>query len=376
MTHTPDKATHQRATVGAIHRRVTLPYGLIHALIDAACVTVIFSSILIHHLDAKDSFYLVVAYDVLAFAGQVFCGLIADRFRFARGSILVGIASTALAVGALRVEPLIAMVLAGAGNAFFHVGAGALTLHVAPGRATPPGLFVAPGALGLAAGLYLGKQGYTLVWFFWGALGVAFVYSYFVRNPEIPFIKRPKLLDVPKPSLAVLLLLVSVAVRSFVGMAGSHACPKEVWVGFGLAGAAFLGKGLGGIISDRWGWVETSVAALLISAPLIAFGGPRVPVIVTGMFFFQMTMPVTLVAIAALLPGRTAFAFGLACLGLIMGALPTFFHVTRPLFSSTVFLGLILLSAASIFSALHLMRREVPKGVLGFGQKLPEEERG
>lgn len=349
---------------------VTLTYGLIHALIDAACVTVVFSAIVLHHLEPHDSFYLVIGYDLLAFAGQVFCGYITDRLRFSRGAVLLGILCTALSVVALSMEPLTAMVLAGTGNALFHVGAGAITLHVKPGHATAPGLFVAPGALGLAAGIYLGKRGFVLTWFFLAALAIAFLVSYFVRNPDIPYITKPKLLNVPKPTLIICLLLASVAVRSFVGMAGSHECPKDVWVGFTFATAAFLGKGLGGIVADRLGWIESSVIALLISAPLIAFGGGRVPLIVAGMFFFQMTMPVTLVAIAALLPGRTAFAFGLACLVLVMGAIPTFYSFTKPFYNSYLFLGLIVFSAASIYFGLRLMKREVPRGILGFGELL------
>lgn len=177
------------------------------------------------------------------------------------------------------------MVLAGVGNALIYVGAGAITLHVKPGHATAPGLFVAPGALGLAAGIYLGKSGHILTWFFLAALAIAFIVSCYIRNPEIPYIKKPKVLNVPNPILIISLLLVSIAVRSFVGMAGAYECPKGVWVGFTFATAAFLGKGFGGIVADRFGWVESSVVALLISAPLIAFGAGRVPLIVTGMFF-------------------------------------------------------------------------------------------
>ena len=123
---------------------VTIAYGLIHALIDKARVMVIFSAIPLRRLETKNSFYLVIGYDLPAFVGQVFCGHITDRLRFSRGAVLLGIVFTTLSVIALTMEPLTAMVFAGVGNAFFHVDAGAMTLHVKPGHATYPGLFVAP----------------------------------------------------------------------------------------------------------------------------------------------------------------------------------------------------------------------------------------
>jgi hypothetical protein len=42
------------------------------------------------------------------------------------------------------------------------------------------------------------------------------------------------------------------------------------------------------------------------------------------MFLLNLTMPVTLAAVADTLPGRPAFAFGLTCLALILGAFAAF----------------------------------------------------
>src|SRR5665648_840312 len=46
-----------------------------------------------------------------------------------------------------------AVILAGLGNAMFHLGAGAQVLRQGLSRAAPAGLLVAPGALGLALGV-------------------------------------------------------------------------------------------------------------------------------------------------------------------------------------------------------------------------------
>jgi FSR family fosmidomycin resistance protein-like MFS transporter len=341
-------------------RWFALSHGLIHALIDAACVTAVFSAIPPADLTRFAAFYVVVGYDLIAFATQAFIGLGADRWRAPRLTLLAGIALTAAAVASRNFEPWTTMVLAGLGNAAFHVGAGGLSLHVQPGRATSPGVFVAPGAIGLAVGMTLGKGEPVPSWPFLAALAVAFIYALRAANPTIDYDARP---ERPRAGVGVAiaaLLLFAIAVRSFVGSAASYACPKGAAIAFGLAFAAFAGKAAGGVLADRLGWIKASVGAMLISAPLLAWGGENHLAVTIGAFLFQMTMPVTLVAVAALLPGRPGFAFGLACVALVGGAVPTYYHEVKTLFSPTLFLTLILLSAAALYVSLRGLQRSVP----------------
>lgn len=123
-----------------------------------------------------------------------------------------------------------------------------------------------------------------------------------------------------------------------------------------LSLVAFGGKLLGGFIADRIGWIICSVGALLISVPLIAYGGHSAATVLTGLLIFQMTMPVTLYAVYLLLPQKPATAFGLPCLALIIGASPTFYHFGRSFYGSTTFAILILLSAAAVAVGLKLLR--------------------
>ena len=60
------------------------------------------------------------------------------------------------------------------------------------------------------------------------------------------------------------------------------------------------------------------------------------------------------------IPDRPGFAFGLACLVLILGALPTFFDPVPARFGAVRFFVLILLSAASIYLGLRLLKEKVP----------------
>ena len=62
-------------------------YGVVHAIVDMVCIAVVFSSLIIHHLDPFMTFYLVVSYDVLAFAGQALFGYFADRLEMTRSVV-------------------------------------------------------------------------------------------------------------------------------------------------------------------------------------------------------------------------------------------------------------------------------------------------
>jgi len=335
-------------------------HGAIHAVIDASTIMVVFSATVVHRFSPFQIALMIGSYDFLAFAGQALIGFGVDKLRLYKSTILLGIALTALSVVLMLSHPFTAMVMAALGNALFHVGAGAISLNTTPGRATDPGIFVAPGALGLGLGLWLGKSGNTLLWPFLLALALSFVIAVKSSLPVMEFSSKPKLPSIRGAKAVLLLLLVSVGIRAFVGFAATYESPKIPMISFGLAFAAFAGKALGGILSDQLGWIRTSVGALLISAPFVAFGGSNGSIVMVGMFFFQMTMPVTLTAVYALMPARPGLAFGLCSLSLIVGSFVSFYDPWRVYYTSYTLLGLILLSALSILVALNGLKESIP----------------
>jgi FSR family fosmidomycin resistance protein-like MFS transporter len=335
-------------------------YGVIHAVIDASCALCLFSSIRIHRVPSQQAFYLVVGYDLLAFAGQAILGWAVDKWRVPRAAIFTGIVATALAVVTGRFEPIATVLLAGIGNALFHLGAGAFSIYTNFGRATPAGIFVAPGALGLAFGTWMGKSDAPVAWPFGLALAISLIIALALKNPHIPYREQATEIHVDYPLLITLLLLFSIAIRSFVGFAGCYQCEKVKTILFGMPLVAFAGKALGGIVSDRIGWIKTGVGALLLSAPIIAFGNAVPLAMIGGMLLFQMTMPVTLVATVRLFPRKPAFAFGLTCLALSVGALPTFFSAVKRTYNHYAIFTLILVSAGVLYLALRLFKGKIP----------------
>lgn len=306
------------------------------------------------------AYTVVLAYDLIAFGSQVLLGWLTDRFATPKRAVLFGLALTALSLMLYRTNVVATVAAAGIGNALFHLGAGAAVLRGTLERAAPSGVFVAPGALGLALGIAYGALPFRgPVWPLLGLVLTALVAVSLRRGDEAsPCIDAelasPLTTRHGTAKLAIVLLLFSIAVRSLVGMSAARGYARTDLLMIGLPISAFVGKSLGGYLADRLGWTETSVAALLLCMPLITLAPPTWCLLM-GLLALQMTMPVTLTAIARALPQRLATAFGWACLALIIGALPTMLPQWLWLGSRPLLVLWIVLAAASLYAGLRLI---------------------
>lgn len=322
-------------------------YGFTHALIDATCAAVLFSL-----LNLENFISLVILYSILAFGLQLIIGLFVDRFKLPRFSAIFGSVLTAASAIAVLFSPIVAIVLAGLGNALFHVGGGTISLNLTPRKASAPGVFVAPGALGLFIGTLVGIKGYFIGWPFVILIGIACVFMFMVKSPKINYKKET--IRTNYFEIIILLLLVAIAVRAFIGAAIIFPWKSNINLTIILIMAVVLGKGLGGMLADRFGWMKVAAGGLLISAPLISFGMNIPYVAIAGMFLFNMTMPVTLVAISNMFPGRPGFSFGLTCLALILGTLPTFSQVKNLFNGQLEIFIVVIISVIALYLGLRL----------------------
>jgi FSR family fosmidomycin resistance protein-like MFS transporter len=85
--------------------------------------------------------------------------------------------------------------------------------------------------------------------------------------------------------------------------------------------ALALGKAAGGVLADRFGARLTSCVTLIAACVLFVFHD-NAPFGILAVFFFNMTMPITLGAMMRLLPRAYGFGFGLLTFGLFLGAAP------------------------------------------------------
>lgn len=117
------------------------------------------------------------------------------------------------------------------------------------------------------------------------------------------------------------LLFLVVVLRSYGGMTGSYDWKTGPWVPAAVA-AVVLGKACGGLLSDRFGPERTSVCSLLLAAGCFLLGD--LPVLgLLALFLFNMTMPITLFALAQAMSGCRGFSFGLLTFALFLGFLPS-----------------------------------------------------
>lgn len=299
-------------------------YGLAHAVVDATCAAMLFSVPVSYNTGNIDFYFLVITYNVFAFGLQPFFGRLTDLWQAPRWSAIAGCGMVAVSVFGLNLSPVLSICVAGIGNALFHVGGGSVSLNLTPGKAAAPGIFVAPGALGLATGIVMGREGYFVPSAFVMALGISCLGMFALKNVRIDYNRASPGCHFPYFVLVLLLLLASISIRSLIGMGVEFSWKTNAPLLAILTLSVVGGKAVGGLLADRYGWVAVSVTALATSAPLVAFGGNAPYVGILGMFLFNMTMAVTLVAIAGMFPGRPGFGFGLPCLALLIGAFPAF----------------------------------------------------
>jgi MFS transporter, FSR family, fosmidomycin resistance protein len=339
-------------------KRIPLLLGTIHAFVDLLCVTAVLRALRTHDMNAAGTYAIVVGYDLIAFAVQLPLGLLVDKVNAPRAASIAGVVLSAMAVLSATGRADVTMVLAGIGNALFHVGAGGVVLANTRGRAAPAGLFVAPGSLGLGLGLWLGPRAHIPTWPLLMLAAVSVAGAALVSaplQPQPPAVEQERGMPARLWLLALVLLLLSATVRGFIESVGCQWCPKATFLMVALPLVGFTARLLGGYASDRLGWVETSVGALLLSAPLIAFNhGSVVPALV-GLLLFQMTMPVTLMAVWRVMPRRPATAFGFPCVGLVVGTIVSGEAPIRRMLDAPFLLGLVAASATALLLALELI---------------------
>lgn len=332
-----------------------LVYGLTHALVDLVGAGILFSITKMESYQAEHFVSLAFLYTLLAFGLQAPLGLLTDYLKAPRLIAVLGCLATGLAILVLSSYPIFAVFLAGLGNALFHIGGGTISLFLTPTKATAPGLYVALGAVGLLIGTILGKSGEFATW--------PFLVLLILMGTAILAVPKPSMnysVDRSKPihffKIILLLVLVSITIRSFVGFIVDFPWKSDFFLLISLTLAVVLGKAGGGILADRFGWTRIAVGALAVSVPLLTFGSHIPQLGIVGMFLFNMTMPVTLVAVSNVLPGRPAFAFGLTCLALLIGSLPIFAGLRQSFSTPTVILTVLYISATSLFVGLQLLQ--------------------
>lgn len=356
----------------------TFAFALCHFVVDFACVSTMLCAVSrVLGESGQDSLEFValsiLLYDIVAFTLQLPVGIVLDKldknsYAALLSYALVG-AGVLISLFPVALLEWLAVLLLAVGNALFHSAGGLIVLNISQKHAGPSGIFIATGAIGV----FLGTQSAQmerlqiafslLVLLFLCALITLVVQKVNKKYWNVHNVA----FDIPKFSsntlLAIALLTLVVALRSYAGMVMAFPWKSEMLLLVLSILGVFAGKALGGVVADRIGFRTTAIFSLIVAATLFVPSW-EIPVMgLLGVFFFNFTMSITLASLANILPNAKGTAFGLASFSLAVGALPALagFRIEHPLMLS----GISLVSALSLGVGLTLVKDSVATGPFG-----------
>ena len=348
-------------------------YGILHFLVDFCCAFFMFSV-----SKGPDNCYVgYLIYNFLAFAMQMPVGLVADRIRKNVYTAVMGcfmILATLILVcfkSFLGEQAVLwtGLSLIGLGNCFFHVGGGIEVMKRSQDKAAPLGIFVSPGAIGIFLGTTIGKNANR--WYLFPmilGLGAGIVLlliksreyhenskcklileacerneSRIVEAGDACCLKERMLIGFG----ALFCFFLVVVLRSYLGMIAVFPWKDTLLEGLLALMGVFAGKLLGGILADKFG-INRTVGWSLMAAAICFFFSDYMFGGVMALFFFNMSMPVTLFLAGRVLKGNNGFAFGILTFAIFIGFLPAYAGITfcnRYVLTILAVLSLVLIEA-------------------------------
>ncbi len=291
-----------------------------------------------------------IIYNFCAFAVQMPAGAVADRLNRNTAVASVGLCLATAAFFCTGAPILCASVL-GLGNCLYHVGGGCDVLGFEREKQWMLGVFVSPGAIGLYLGTILAKRGEVSVVLAASIIAVLSAAVIFLLNYAHPLgasSNNPKFSLKSKgraPLFAAICLFSVVVLRSYVGLTLDTPWKSGALLPLLSVLGVALGKTAGGFIADRFGEMKAAAASLALSAVLFLF--PRSAICgIAAIFLFNMSMPLTLFAMARIFPASRGFAFGALTFALFLGCVPSFLSLPVPFYGETWFHAV--LSAVSL----------------------------
>ncbi|MBQ6076107.1 MAG: hypothetical protein IJK86_08185 [Lachnospiraceae bacterium] len=352
----------------------TFFYSILHFMTDGLCAFALYS-----RFAGKERWALyILIYDFCAFVLQMPFGALVDAMKVrlpekaAKLPFLCALSGAVLTAAGAFLHPAVL----GVGNALFHVGGGIGTItedreNRLEGAAL--GIFVAPGAMGLYLGTVIGQL-HDGVWNRRALLVIAAVYLLLFlvfglvagrreREAEGAGKRDRDTVSVPlrktagPAAAAAALCFLVVVLRSYAGFSVVFSWKTGFRAGFVCTLAVVLGKMAGGLLAARFGAERVMTVSLILSALGYLFS--NVPAAgVAALFFFNMTMPVTLYLIADRFRGLEGFSFGLLTVALFLGVLPTFFGAPALLPGRWLGAAVSLLSLLMLLASVRLLEKE------------------
>ena len=321
-------------------------YSLVHFIVDLACAVLVKKLVTPNTENELLLFIAVILYNFFAFSLQFPIGFIADKIN--KNGILALVGCLLVVIAYIFPQfALIACIIAGIGNAMYHIGSGIDVLNISDKKASLSGIYVSTGALGI----FLGSSPNVTVFNSYIMIFLLIISAVIIKilydkikdkviNEKmiIPLVNKTE-------KLIITCLMITVIIRSYMGFILAFEWKNDFSLALIATLAVVLGKMLGGIIGDKIGFIKISILSLLISSISFIFAFDNWIIGCIAILFFNMTMPITLTALANLLPNNKGMAFGLLTFALFLGSLPVFFGYGGYLFNQ---FGLFLVTIVSM----------------------------
>lgn len=308
-------------------KKTSVIYTFLHFWVDFSTIFLIANVLLGPKVAMVHRANVIILYNLIAFAGQLPIGIMADMTGKNKLYVSFSCILAAIAYPAAFVAPWVACFLAALGNGAFHIGAGADILHMSMPKSGLSGIFVSSGALGVWLAYRCGGTGFALLCPLICAISA--ICLMFTKNTYTSPADNTIHFSKPKSviALAILCFMLTIVIRSLIGSVMKFSWQHLPLLSFASVLALAGGKALGGILGDKFGCVKVALVSLGIS--LVAFCFSHIHIIgLIAILCFNMTMPITLTAIADLCNKKYGFAFGLTTFALAMGFLPVVFGVS------------------------------------------------
>lgn len=326
-------------------------YGIGHFIVDFVCAIYVLGKIPYISGSTAEYIVAVILYNFFAFAFQVPLGIILDKIKIYKyvsiiGMSIIGICYLVTIPSALFVASII-----GIGNALYHLEGGVNAYSVSEKKAFLNGLFVAPGALGIFLGTMFHNQLITtyipLILIFISIIALLIIQKDNV-NERLVKMKKNKM-DRFSLILIVLLIGVSIIVRSIGGSAIIYSWKTGFLLGLIYTVSVVFGKAFGGLLADKIGLAKVATVSLIISSICLVLGHNIQIFAYIGILFFNIPMAITLTILENTLSNRIACAVGLNTMFLFIGYLICFIDIT--INNNIILIASIIIAILSIVGA-------------------------
>lgn len=309
---------------------IELAYGVLFFIFHL-CIEVVSYALFYLRFQSHMVTFFVILYDFFAFCPQLLVGDFYNRNKKTN----IGLIGAAFFVAAILLAKfdsfnmcLVSVLILAIGNAFLHVCGAVATASVSQNKIFPSALFVAGGTFGIIIGRYLASIKINTYYLFIPILIIVLISIFTSKRwckSSVKYIYVNIVNETHSHLVILLIALLVVMVRSYMGFVIPINWKSEFYHSILLFTFLGIGKALGGLLCDKFGYRFVATISTLLCVPPIIIGKDFMIASLFGMLLFSMTMSVTYAMVLSIIKNNPGVAFGVTTIGLFLGAVPIFF---------------------------------------------------